>query len=82
MFSISINSLLLEYGAPALAAGCTIVLKPSEIAPVSATILAEILDAAGVPAGVFNLVHGDGPGVGAAMSGHPDIDMMSFTGSR
>jgi aldehyde dehydrogenase (NAD+) len=67
--------------APALAAGCTVVLKPSEIAPVNATIFAEILDAAGVPAGVFNLVHGDGPGVGAAMSAHPDIDMMSFTGS-
>ena len=67
--------------APALAAGCTMVLKPSEIAPVNATIFAEILDAAGVPAGVFNLVHGDGPGVGAAMSAHPDIDMMSFTGS-
>ena len=67
--------------APALAAGCTMVLKPSEIAPVDATIFAEILDAAGVPAGVFNLVHGDGPGVGAAMSAHPGIDMMSFTGS-
>jgi aldehyde dehydrogenase (NAD+) len=67
--------------APALAAGCTMVLKPSEIAPVNATIFAEILDAAGVPAGVFNLVHGDGPGVGAALSAHPDIDMMSFTGS-
>ncbi|HET6592550.1 MAG TPA: aldehyde dehydrogenase family protein, partial [Xanthomonadales bacterium] len=67
--------------APAIAAGCTMVLKPSEIAPVDATIFAEILDAAGVPAGVFNLVHGDGPGVGAAMSSHPGIDMMSFTGS-
>jgi aldehyde dehydrogenase (NAD+) len=67
--------------APALAAGCTMVLKPSEIAPVNATIIAEILDAAGVPAGVFNLVHGDGPGVGSAMSAHPGIDMMSFTGS-
>jgi aldehyde dehydrogenase (NAD+) len=67
--------------APALAAGCTVVLKPSEIAPVDATIFAEVLDAAGVPAGVFNLVHGDGPGVGAALSAHPDIDMMSFTGS-
>jgi aldehyde dehydrogenase (NAD+) len=67
--------------APSLAAGCTMVLKPSEIAPVNATIFAEILDAAGVPAGVFNLVHGDGPEVGAAMSAHPDIDMMSFTGS-
>ncbi len=67
--------------APALAAGCTVVLKPSEIAPVNATIFTEILDAAGVPAGVFNLVHGDGPGVGSAMSAHPGIDMMSFTGS-
>ena len=67
--------------APALAAGCTMVLKPSEIAPLDAILLAEILDAAGVPAGVFNLVQGDGPGVGAAMSAHPDIDMMSFTGS-
>jgi aldehyde dehydrogenase (NAD+) len=67
--------------APALAAGCTMVLKPSEIAPVDATILAEVLDAAGVPPGVFNLVHGDGPGVGAALSAHPGVDMMSFTGS-
>jgi aldehyde dehydrogenase (NAD+) len=67
--------------APALAAGCTMVLKPSEIAPINATIFAEILAAAGVPRGVFNLVHGDGPGVGAAMSAHPGIDMMSFTGS-
>jgi aldehyde dehydrogenase (NAD+) len=67
--------------APALAAGCTVVLKPSEIAPVDATLFAEVLHEAGVPAGVFNLVHGDGPGVGAAISGHPDIDMVSFTGS-
>jgi len=67
--------------APALAAGCTMVLKPSEIAPLDAIIFAEILDEAGVPAGVFNLVNGDGPSVGEAMSGHPDIDMMSFTGS-
>jgi aldehyde dehydrogenase (NAD+) len=67
--------------APALAAGCTVVLKPSEIAPVNATLFAEVMDAAGVPAGVFNLVHGDGPGVGAAMSAHEGIDMMSFTGS-
>jgi aldehyde dehydrogenase (NAD+) len=57
------------------------VLKPSEIAPVDATIFTEVLEAAGVPAGVFNLVHGDGPVVGAAMSAHPGIDMMSFTGS-
>ena len=67
--------------APALAAGCTLVLKPSEIAPADATIFAEVLHEAGVPAGVFNLVHGDGPGVGSALSGHPDIDMISFTGS-
>ncbi len=67
--------------APALAAGCTMVLKPSEIAPVNATLFAEVLDAAGVPAGVFNLVNGDGHGVGSALSAHEDIDMMSFTGS-
>ena len=67
--------------APALAAGCTMVLKPSEVAPVNAILLAEVLDAAGVPAGVFNLVNGDGPTVGEAMSSHPDIHMMSFTGS-
>jgi len=67
--------------APALAAGCTMILKPSEIAPANATIFAEVLHQAGVPAGVFNLVHGDGPGVGAALCMHPDIDMISFTGS-
>jgi aldehyde dehydrogenase (NAD+) len=67
--------------APALAAGCTMVLKPSEIAPFDAMIFAEVLDAAGVPAGVFNLVNGDGPGVGSAMSQHPDVAMVSFTGS-
>jgi aldehyde dehydrogenase (NAD+) len=67
--------------APALAAGCTIVLKPSEMTPLSAIILAEIMDAAGVPAGVFNLINGDGPGVGAAISEHPDIDLVSITGS-
>ncbi|AFA72521.1 aldehyde dehydrogenase DhaS [Gordonia polyisoprenivorans VH2] len=67
--------------APALATGCTVVLKPSEIAPFSAAIVAEIMDAAGVPAGVFNLVNGDGPGVGVALSSHPDVDMISFTGS-
>ncbi len=67
--------------APALAAGCTMVLKPSEIAPFDAMIFAEILDEAGVPAGVFNLVNGDGPTVGSALSGHPDIAMISFTGS-
>ncbi|HKP61912.1 MAG TPA: aldehyde dehydrogenase family protein [Polyangiales bacterium] len=67
--------------APALAAGCTVVLKPSEIAPISGSIIAEILAEAGVPKGVFNLVHGDGAGVGSAISAHPDIDMVSFTGS-
>ena len=67
--------------APALAAGCTMVLKPSEFTPFSALVIAEVLDAAGVPAGVFNLVVGDGPGVGAAIAAHPGIDMVSFTGS-
>jgi aldehyde dehydrogenase (NAD+) len=66
---------------PAIAAGCTMVLKPSEIAPMDAIIFAEVMDAAGVPPGVFNLVNGDGPGVGTALSEHPDIDMISFTGS-
>lgn len=65
----------------ALAAGCTIVLKPSEIAPLDATIFAEILEEAGLPAGVLNLVNGDGPTVGEAISRHPGIDMVSFTGS-
>jgi len=67
--------------APALATGCTMVLKPSEIAPFDAMIFAEICDAAGVPAGVFNLVTGDGPGVGTALALHPEVDMVSFTGS-
>jgi len=67
--------------APALAAGCTMVLKPSEIAPLNAILFAEVLDEAGVPPGVFNLVNGDGPTVGEALSAHPGIDMMSFTGS-
>ena len=67
--------------APALATGCTMVLKPSEIAPFSAVVFAEILHAAGVPAGVFNLVNGDGPTVGAAIASHAEIDMVSFTGS-
>ncbi len=67
--------------APALATGCTMVLKPSEVAPLNAILFAEILDEAGVPPGVFNLVNGDGINVGAALSAHPDIDMMSFTGS-
>ncbi len=67
--------------APAIAAGCTMVLKPSEVAPLDAVIFAEVMDAAGTPKGVFNMVQGDGPTVGEAMSAHPDIDMMSFTGS-
>lgn len=67
--------------APALAAGCTMILKPSEVAPFSGYIWSEIMDAAGVPAGVYNMVNGDGPTVGVALSSHPDIDMMSFTGS-
>lgn len=66
---------------PALATGCTMLLKPSEIAPFSPHIFAEILHDAGVPAGVFNLVQGDGPGVGVALACHPDVDMISFTGS-
>ena len=67
--------------APALAAGCTMVLKPSEVAPFNAILFAEVMDQAGVPAGVFNLVNGDGPTVGAALSSHPKVDMVSFTGS-
>jgi aldehyde dehydrogenase (NAD+) len=66
---------------PALATGCTMVLKPSEKSPFTGQIFAEILDGAGVPAGVFNLVQGDGPGVGVPLSRHPDVDMISFTGS-
>nr|WP_240157816.1 aldehyde dehydrogenase family protein [Pseudonocardia broussonetiae] len=65
----------------ALATGCTVVLKPSEVAPLNAVLLAEVLDEAGVPPGVFNLVNGDGPTVGAALAAHPDVDMVSFTGS-
>jgi aldehyde dehydrogenase (NAD+) len=67
--------------APALLAGCTMVLKPSEIAPLSGLVFAEIVDAAGLPPGVFNLVNGDGPGVGSQLSVHADVDMVSFTGS-
>ena len=67
--------------APGIAAGCTMVLKPSEIAPLNAIIWSEVMHAAGVPAGVYNMVQGEGAVVGAAMSAHPDIDMMSFTGS-
>jgi len=67
---------------PALAVGCSVVLKPSEIAPLSAMLFAEMIDEAGFPPGVFNLVNGDGPTVGGAMSSHPGLDMMSFTGSQ
>ncbi|WP_313675407.1 aldehyde dehydrogenase family protein [Mycolicibacterium sp.] len=66
---------------PALATGCTVVLKPSEVAPFSGQVFTEIIAAAGVPAGVYNMVHGDGPGVGVALSSHPAVDMVSFTGS-
>ncbi|OJU17902.1 MULTISPECIES: aldehyde dehydrogenase family protein [unclassified Sphingomonas] len=74
------NQIVAKVG-PALAAGCTMILKPSEEAPSSAAIFAEVIDAAGVPAGIFNLVQGDGEGVGTALARHPDIDMVSFTGS-
>jgi aldehyde dehydrogenase (NAD+) len=67
--------------APAIAAGCTMILKPSEIAPISGIIFAEVMEAAGTPKGVFNLVNGTGPDVGQVMAGHPDVDMVSFTGS-
>jgi len=67
--------------APAIATGCTMVLKPSEVAPFSGQIFAEIMHAAGVPAGVFNMIHGDGIGVGVPLSSHPEVDMVSFTGS-
>ncbi|TXH32826.1 MAG: aldehyde dehydrogenase family protein [Rhodospirillaceae bacterium] len=67
--------------APAIAAGCTMVLKPSEIAPMSGLVWTEILHEAGVPAGVYNMVNGDGPSVGQVMAGHKDVDMVSFTGS-
>jgi len=67
--------------APAIATGCTMILKPSEVAPFSGQIFAEIMHAAGVPPGVFNMIHGDGIGVGVPMSSHPDVDMVSFTGS-
>jgi len=67
--------------APALAAGCTVVLKPSEVTPLNAFLLAEVIDDAGVPAGVFNLLSGTGPVVGEAIAAHPGVDMVSFTGS-
>jgi len=75
-----INQITLKV-IPALATGCTMILKPSEIAPLSAMLFAEMIDEAGFPPGVFNLVNGDGGGVGTYISGHPDIDMVSFTGS-
>ncbi len=74
------NQVALKVG-PALAAGCTVVLKPSEVAPLSSYLFAEMVDAADIPPGVFNLVNGDGPGVGTQLSVHPDVDMVSFTGS-
>ena len=67
--------------APALAVGCTMILKPSEVAPLSAYLFTQVMHEAGVPAGVFNMINGDGPVVGTALSKHPDVDMMSFTGS-
>ena len=75
-----INQIALKV-VPAFAAGCTMILKPSEIAPISAMLFAEMIDEAGFPSGVFNLVNGGGAGVGTHISGHPDIDMISFTGS-
>ena len=67
--------------APALAVGCAMVLKPSEVAPLSGYLFSQVMDAAGVPAGVYNMINGDGAGVGTALSRHPGVDMMSFTGS-
>jgi aldehyde dehydrogenase (NAD+) len=75
-----LNQIACKVG-PALATGCTMVLKPSELAPLSALVFTEILHEAGVPAGVFNLINGDGPNVGQALASHPDVDMVSFTGS-
>ena len=75
-----INQIALKV-VPAFATGCTMILKPSEIAPLSAMLFAEMIDEAGFPPGVFNLVNGDGAGVGTDISGHPDIDLVSFTGS-
>lgn len=74
------NQITLKFGAAAVA-GCTMVLKPSEESPLNAMIFAEMVDEAGFPPGVFNLVNGDGAGVGTQLSGHPDVDMVSFTGS-
>ena len=79
-WNFPLNQITLKV-APALAAGCTVVLKPSEIAPVNAMILAEIIHDSGLPAGVFNLVNGTGPEVGEVLASHPEVDMVSFTGS-
>ena len=79
-WNFPLNQITLKV-APALAAGCTVVLKPSEIAPINAMILAEIIHEAGFPPGVFNLVNGSGPVVGEVLSSHPEVDMVSFTGS-
>ncbi len=75
-----VNQLAAKVG-PALVAGCTMVLKPSEVAPLSAQLFAEFIDEAGFPAGVFNMLHGTGPGIGDALTGHAKVDMVSFTGS-
>ena len=74
------NQIILKV-IPAIATGCTVVLKPSEVSPLSGILFAEFMHEAGFPAGVFNLVNGDGPGVGSQLSCHPDVDMVSFTGS-
>ena len=79
-WNFPLNQIALKV-APALVAGCTVVLKPSEIAPINAIILAEVIHAAGLPAGVFNLVNGLGPEVGEVLASHPEVDMVSFTGS-
>ncbi|MGB6104664.1 MAG: aldehyde dehydrogenase family protein [Pusillimonas sp.] len=79
-WNFPLNQITLKV-APALAAGCTVVLKPSEVAPINALILAEVIDEAGLPPGVFNLVNGSGPEVGEILASHPEVDMVSFTGS-
>ncbi|MBN9407611.1 MAG: aldehyde dehydrogenase family protein [Burkholderiales bacterium] len=79
-WNFPLNQIALKV-APALAAGCTVVLKPSEVAPINALILAEVIDEAGLPPGVFNLVNGSGPEVGEVLATHPEVDMVSFTGS-
>ncbi|WP_019403045.1 aldehyde dehydrogenase family protein [Chelatococcus sp. GW1] len=75
-----LNQIACKVG-PALAAGCTMVIKPSEVAPISGIVFTEVMNEAGVPAGIYNMVNGDGPTVGQALATHPDIDMVSFTGS-